>query len=90
MSDFTKGDIVIKGDRQADDAMAYFIFDEWSDTRPSNHAGRIADLTWAFNGTSSCSWERDIRPSPLSRDEVKALVEARQAENPNNRAICPL
>lgn len=55
------GDVVTKHPgRSIADPMACYIFDGWSDTLPSPIGGRVATLTWCYNGHASSAWESDL------------------------------
>ena len=84
----TPGDIVRYRDRDRGDMMSYYVFREWSGVPQSPRGGRIAILTWCWNGRDASSWEADITwAGPVDRDMLALMIEAEHRKNPSNAAV---
>ena len=82
------GEIVRFRDRCRTDVMSFYIFREWTDVPEHIRAGRIARLTWCYNGTPSSGWEADITSAgPTDRDALREMIAAEHATNPCNAAV---
>ena len=53
------GDTVIKHGR-SEGPMARYRFEGWCDVPAHIRGGRVAALTWLYNGTPASGWESDL------------------------------
>lgn len=77
---YEAGELVRKDPERAD-AMAFYVFRNWVDTPAHVRGGRIARVTWCYNGTEASSWEADLCPAGRSVDDVAALIDELKVVN---------